>query len=221
MNQMMTSSVRIKKETAPEVAANLDKVFANLKGDGELATKQQALIPTTAISSSADQIPAPASSLQKKAIDWSHYFGIDKRQQAEISGGNKGPKGEGSDTMHHITTENNNLGKEEEAGEAEHVHNSEAGAAAVTSKQYNQGATSTTSTEGSMAPVAMALASSSSTDHEHQQSEEHNKSDKLKEKKDKQKQENDTDKPDRKWILQEFYKNLAMSTNVKRKREAS
>jgi len=181
------SSVRIKKETDTAVEASLDKIFGGHM-QREDDNKHSTSIPTTAISSS-DQIPAPShtQTKSKKAINWSDYFGIDKRQD-------KHPEAISSslsDTSDHY--------------DAEHEHKTINTHNNPDKNDKGKATTSASSSLGSAPPMPT----------------ETDKAEKLKEKKDKSRQENDTeDKPDRSWILKEFYKNLAMSTNVKRKRES-
>ncbi|CAL8107234.1 unnamed protein product [Orchesella dallaii] len=183
-----TSSVRIKKETNPNVEASLDKIFGDDPKEHVGDQHHSTSIPTTAISSS-DQIPAPSSTQTKpkKAINWSDYFGIDKRQDRQHTEAKEAPLQSSSTINHH---------------DVQHEHE---GVNKQDSAKSDQTITSVSTNLENAAPA----------------SESNEKSKNAKEKKDKNKLENDTDeKADRKWILKEFYKNLAMSTNVKRKRES-
>jgi hypothetical protein len=190
---MQSSSIRIKKETDPAVEADLDKIFAGVAGDHS----KHSSIPTTAISSNHQIIPPPSSGIQKKSIDWSNYFGIDKRSDKQSAG---------------VTGE--------ESKQAPSSSASSLSSAPATMTHHNEGKNEKKSIGKSNEHEVTSSSKSLEGGDGHPNIIE--KSDKLKDKKDKTRLENDTEeKADRKWILKEFYKNLAMSTNVrKRKRES-
>ncbi|CAG7835925.1 unnamed protein product [Allacma fusca] len=181
---------RYKKETDLEVTAELEKVFmppralplATSDHTGP-ATTDKAEVTTHdhsghTAAAGQGQIPAPGSlSKNKKSIDWSEYFGIDKKGAKEVTGQEQVTKTTGQSDAH-----------------SHKVTTSAPEVPAVKPK----------------AIVRITEPSKTSA----KESKEHKKL--------RVREENETEnKSDRKWILNEFYKNLAMSTNIKRKRETN
>lgn len=173
--------------------ADLDKIFAGAKNTNQQAVShsshQSTSIPTTAIA--ANQIPPPSSSQKKpkKSIDWSEHFGIDKRQDNRKQTNSK------------MESPPNSKGTDHEQ-------------VAVMRNIQNTYQDSDPAAEKNAAPSANGVAHSQASEKGTQ-----GKNEKVKKDESKNTWENDTDeKADRKWILKEFYKNLAMSN--KRKRES-
>ena len=200
---------RIKKETDPKVEEELERAFNGPRAlplaSAPAATTAKAVVTTKGnhhhehkaptASASSGQIPSPSgSSKAKKSIDWSEYFGIDKK-----SGGGK--------TDGIISAMKASTNGEPQVSE----HSTVVTAAAHKSVDTESStAASAPSVKPNKAMVASRITEPSKTG--------------LKESKDHKKlrvrEENETEnKSDRKWILNEFYKNLAMAGNVKRKRD--
>ncbi len=173
--------------------ADLDKIFAGAKNSNQQAeshsSHQSTSIPTTPIA--ANQIPPP-SSLQKKpkkSIDWTEHFGIDKRQDNHKLTSSK------------VESPSNSKGTEnEQVAVMRNIHNT-----------YQE---SDPAADKNTAPSANGVTHAQGSEKGSQ-----GKNEKVKKDESKNTWENDTDeKADRKWILKEFYKNLAMTN--KRKRES-
>lgn len=181
------------------MAAELDKAFGSASTAGnqkeDHPSHHSAAVPTTSIVSS-NQIPSPSHSNKKpkKAIDWSDYFGIDKRQDDP----NKKQKEAINLDQQSLSPKANQQAVSENDASEEHSDK--------TTSISSSTASSTTAIDGAKRD------SETSKD----------KSKKAKDKtEDPNRQENDAkEKSDQQWILKEFYKHLAMSTNNKKKRES-
>jgi len=186
-----TALNRFKKETDPAVLASLNEAFnINEAGNPSNSAKnlEHAPIMESSPVSASENNDKPKS---KKDIDWSNYFGVDKRSNNNEKAGRETstPSSTGRNT-------NNNA-----AGEIKSQKGGSISSPLAKTKSHlfaSNGVPATSMKSGKEAKEAIQ------------------KAEKKKENEVTHKKEED----EKDWILEQFYKNLAMSTNVKRKRES-
>lgn len=134
-----------------------------------------------------NQLPAPSNIKEKKSIDWSNYFGIDKRSNNE--------KHVEKDTA--TSDVKDKIPSEDPHEPHSHLQNEK-----VISSTTSMPTSTITSTNGASRDTRTKSDVTDKALEKNQESENAKKAE-----------------SDKQWILKEFYKTLAMSTNVKRKRE--
>jgi hypothetical protein len=185
------ASNRFKKETDPAVVAALGRAFAQGRGEQQQQQVDMEKAPIMEAAPPSQQQHKLGSPKPKKDIDWNNYFGIDKRSNENTDQAPQAP----AKTDKNVKGESNsNISK----GKMELEKQSGSISSPLLKSRAQLPTTSTTGTVGKVKEAKEALQKAE----ERKENEVHNKED------------------DRDWILQQFYKNFAMSTNIKRKRES-